>query len=278
MPEWPTNPDWVEPDDGINGGYQYEPADGITFEDFNNIISNLIYLKNHGSAGLQPQLHAPSLSISQHTLTINNPQSNGDFVSEFKVYADTTLIATVSNPIVDLSTYLTTPATYSITAKCCGPNFIDSLASSAVSYVVEAATAPIITDQPDSASYTVGATAVALAVTATGNGTLSYKWQISTDGGSTWNNIGGATSSSYTPDISTESTYMYRCVVTNTLNGTTASTTSNTATIAVASKPKLTAPSISLDGSTLSITDEDGNATEFDIYVDGVKEATVQKA
>lgn len=63
-----------------------------------------------------------------------------------------------------------------------------------------------------------------------------------------------------------------KCVGTSFLD----SNASESATLVV--NPQLTAPSISLDGSTLSITDEDGNATEFDIYVDGVKEATVQKA
>ena len=179
---------------------------------------------------------------------------------------------------IDLTTIFTSAGTYSVTSQAHDSTgaFIDSDDSTAVSFKVAAA--PSISVHPQNASYSVGGTATALSVTASvgDGGTLSYKWQISID--SVWTDIPYATNNTYTPSTATAGTYTYRCVVTNTLGATTARTNSNAATITVASMPKLIAPSISLDGSTLSITDEDGNATEFDIYVDGVKEATVQKA
>jgi hypothetical protein len=136
---------------------------------------------------------------------------------------------------IDLTTIFTSAGTYSVTSQAHDSTgaFRDSDNSEATSFSVAAA--PSISAHPQNASYSAGGTATALSVTASvgDGGTLSYKWQKSTDSGSTWNDISGATSSTYTPDVSTVSTYMYRCVVTNTLGATTASTTSNAATITV---------------------------------------------
>jgi hypothetical protein len=80
---------------------------------------------------------------------------------------------------------------------------------------------PSITVQPAGASYTEGATATALSVSAsvTDGGTLSYQWYSNTadsaDGGSP---ISGATQSSYTPSITTAGTVYYYVIVTNTNN------------------------------------------------------------
>ena len=49
-------------------------------------------------------------------------------------------------------------------------------------------------------------------------------------------------------------------------------------TIVFGNISQLAAPTISLDGNTLSIVDNDGNATSFDIYVDGVYAANVHKS
>ena len=86
---------------------------------------------------------------------------------------------------------------------------------------------PTISVQPQSATYTQGQTATALSVTATGNGTLTYQWYK--DGEA----IADATSATYTPPTDIVSLAEYHCVVTNTLNGTSQTTTSNVATIAV---------------------------------------------
>lgn len=59
-------------------------------------------------------------------------------------------------------------------------------------------TAPTITTQPVSASYSVGATATPLQVAATGDGTLAYQWQSSTDG-IIFADIAGETRDTYTP-------------------------------------------------------------------------------
>ncbi len=99
-----------------------------------------------------------------------------------------------------------------------------------------AATAPTITTNltETTDSYNVGQTATALSVIASASGTLSYQWykntSNSTSGGTV---ISGATSNSYTPDISTVGTSYYYCVVTNTVRD----SVTNTATATSKVKP-----------------------------------------
>ena len=76
--------------------------------------------------------------------------------------------------------------------------------------------APTITTQPG--NRTVSALQSAkFTVVATGNPAPSYQWQVSTNGGSNWTDIGGATSNSYTIDPTSGSMngWQYRCVVKN---------------------------------------------------------------
>lgn len=73
---------------------------------------------------------------------------------------------------------------------------------------------PTITTQPKSAGAVVGE-AVTFKVVASGSG-LSYQWQYSSDGGSTWTNMSGKTSATLKVTV-TDSVdgYKYRCKVTN---------------------------------------------------------------
>jgi YVTN family beta-propeller protein len=95
---------------------------------------------------------------------------------------------------------------------------------------------PGITTQPQSQTVGAGATAT-FSVTATGGG-LSYQWQSEAPGGSSFTNITGATSSSYTTPATTlaQSGTQFMCVVTNTVG----STPSNAATLTVTSAPPTT--------------------------------------
>jgi YVTN family beta-propeller protein len=95
---------------------------------------------------------------------------------------------------------------------------------------------PGITTQPQSQTVGAGATAT-FSVTATGGG-LSYQWESEAPGGSSFTNIAGATSSSYTTPATTlaQSGTQYMCVVTNTVG----STPSNAATLTVTSAPPTT--------------------------------------
>lgn len=90
-------------------------------------------------------------------------------------------------------------------------------------------TAPTITIQPVSATYSVGATPTKLQVAATGEGTLTYQWQSSTDN-TTFADITGETSDTYTPPTDKAGTTYYRCIV----SSGSCSTTSDPATITIA--------------------------------------------
>jgi uncharacterized repeat protein (TIGR02543 family) len=111
---------------------------------------------------------------------------------------------------------------------------------------------PVISVQPQSASYTVGAAAAALSVTASSpdGGQLSYQWHSSTGEG--WAAIAGATGASHTPSAAAAGTVSYYVKVTNTntaVNGSqTAAENSATAIITVSPVPVVNAqaPAISV--------------------------------
>jgi hypothetical protein len=110
---------------------------------------------------------------------------------------------------------------------------------------------PVITDQPDDLTTCVGSNAT-FSVTSTN--VVTYQWQ--TFSGGTWNNIPGATSSSYTVNnVNTSmNTNSFRVVI----NGLCTTITSNIASLYVNTLPTITLhPSISpllLPGQILSIT------------------------
>ena len=84
--------------------------------------------------------------------------------------------------------------------------------------------------------YTKGAAAEPLVIEASSGdgGSLSYQWQSRTETGD-WSDLSGATEPSYTPSTAAVGTLYYRCRVTNTLSGMSASATSKIAKITVVS-------------------------------------------
>lgn len=99
---------------------------------------------------------------------------------------------------------------------------------------------PIIVTQPESLTKDIGQTATfTVAANTSDGGVLSYRWEKSTDNGVSWNSIAGAESSSYTtPElVFGDNGTKYRCVVTNSKNGTTANINSDAATLTVNPAP-----------------------------------------
>ena len=105
-----------------------------------------------------------------------------------------------------------------------------SYADTSSAYILEfvekddspAAPAPVLTADLSTAAvtYTCGDKANALAVQATGSGTLSYQWQVSTTSAADgFKDITDATQSSYTPSTEAPGSFWYRVVVTNTVAG-----------------------------------------------------------
>jgi hypothetical protein len=90
--------------------------------------------------------------------------------------------------------------------------------------------APTVSTNPKSTTVNAGQTAT-LTAAAKGNPTPTVQWQVSTDGGSTFNNITGATSTTLTLSGTTASQngYLYRAVFTNSVGSVT--TTNATLTV-----------------------------------------------
>ncbi len=85
------------------------------------------------------------------------------------------------------------------------------------SIIIDLPTAPVIMTQPQAKTVSVGETAE-FTVTASGTPAITgYQWQVSRNGGNDWENISGATESSYTTGKTTRGMngWRYRCVVTN---------------------------------------------------------------
>ena len=95
-----------------------------------------------GVSSEKPTLNAPTISLNGSTLSMTNPETNGNFASSFKVYDGSILLKTLFFPegviqkTVDLSTLITSAGNHTITVKTSGTNFNDSTASNTVTYRV----------------------------------------------------------------------------------------------------------------------------------------------
>jgi len=133
----------------------------------------------------------------------------------------------------------TTPATSSANNgteyECVATNTAGSATSTAATMNVDYA--PVITTQPTSQTVSAPATAT-FSCAASGNPTPTYQWQVSTNGGSTYSSISGATNASYTTPATSSANNgtQYECVATNTAG----STTSTAATLSVNYAPLIT--------------------------------------
>jgi hypothetical protein len=138
-----------------------------------------------------------------------------------------------------------TAATYTVSSvtvamsgnqyRCVVSGQCGSTTSSAATLTVNSA--PSISGQPASASLCAGAT-VSFSVVAAGAG-LTYQWQISTDGGTTFTAVSGATAATYTIAATTiaMNNNQFRCVVSGTCSP---AVTSSTATLQVSSSITVT--------------------------------------
>ena len=94
----------------------------------------------------KPTLNAPSISLSGTTLTITNPASNGNFVTKYALYNGSTLLLTTADAsnTIDLSLWIETAGTYTLTVKAKGTNFNDSASSDSVTYTLQSQITPAI--------------------------------------------------------------------------------------------------------------------------------------
>jgi hypothetical protein len=87
-----------------------------------------------GGGGEQPQLHAPSITVSGTVLNIENPAGNGDFVSSFGVYLNGSHFGDTQAISVDLSSRDLIPDTANIQVTAKGEKFIESEKSNNILY------------------------------------------------------------------------------------------------------------------------------------------------
>ena len=166
MANWPDSPGWSDPKE-INAGNQYNADDGVLYTDMNKIISNLLYLKQRGgiipsgtlsivsndtydvtkyarvevnvpqTSGVdQPQLNPPTISIAGTTLSIEDPASNGNFTSGWKLYDDGAYVDQFLTAVIQLADIQFSIGTHKLTVKSFGTNFKDSVASNEVTYQI----------------------------------------------------------------------------------------------------------------------------------------------
>ena len=88
--------------------------------------------------GDQPQLNAPTIKITEDTLTITANKNNGNFVTGYNVYVNPgtgyVLFGTTTTLTNDLTQYQVPPGDYSIKVTAVGENFIESDYSNELNY------------------------------------------------------------------------------------------------------------------------------------------------
>jgi Metallo-peptidase family M12B Reprolysin-like/Secretion system C-terminal sorting domain len=236
-----------------------EAADNIFFD-----ISNANFIIAVPPSGFEfstPAASTVTCGTSTSSNIILNTVSNGGYntpitLSASGVPAGTT-ISYSANPvtpgngsIVTLNNINTlSNGTYNILISGVSGTLNQSVT---LSYIVSPGTGPSITGQPASQTVCAG-TNVTFNVTA--SSALSYQWQVSTDGGTNWGNIGGATAASYTVTgpTGTQNNYQYRCQVTGQCN----TTASSAAVLTVNTPPAISAqpvPSTVCSGQNTSFT------------------------
>lgn len=111
-------------------------ADGVT----------VLGITGTHSGGSQPQLYAPTISVSGRTLTITPNSNNGSFGSNFELYDGDTLIDTVAKSIttINLDDYFSAVGSHSLSVKMTGTDFQDSNATTAITYAVYSVSVTII--------------------------------------------------------------------------------------------------------------------------------------
>jgi hypothetical protein len=137
------------------------------------------------------------------------------------------------------ATYTATGVTTSMTGntyRCIVSGQCGTTTSSTVTLTVN--TLPAVVTNPSNVAQCTG-TSVSFSVGATGTA-LTYQWQVSTDGGSTYSNISGETAATYTiaSTVLSQNNNRYRCVVSGACSPV---ATSNAATLTLSAAPTITA-------------------------------------
>lgn len=100
--------------------------------------------------------------------------------------------------------------------RCIVTNGLASVTSSAATLTVTGNSLPAFTLHPFSVFHSTAGQSVSFSAAATGTPAPTYQWQVSTNAGSSWSDISGANSSTYSfTSVSGDNNKAYRCVAAN---------------------------------------------------------------
>jgi len=170
-------------------------------------------------------------SFTMPTTSANGPQ-------QFTINLDPSVVQSwIANPAADQGVLLVTSAARVVNVDTAENSTVSSRPLLKVTYNTGAPSAPNITTQPANQTVNAGQTATFTAA-ASGSPSPTVQWQLSTNSGSTWSNISGATAASYsiTNVTASQSGSEYRAVFTNTAG----TATTNAATLTVNVAPSIT--------------------------------------
>ncbi len=142
-------------------------------------------------------------------------------------------------------------------------NSVGTATTTAAALTVNSPTLPTITTQPANQAVSAGQTATFTAA-ATGSPTPTVQWQVSTDGGVTFSNVSGATSTtlSFTTTLS-QNGYQYRAVFTNSAGP----ATTTAATLTVNAVPPPPSGTVTLQNTNSNLCIDTGGSANFTALV-----------
>ncbi len=153
-------------------------------------------------------------------------------------------------------------------------NSVNSATTSAATLTVTAAVGPVITGNPSNQTATAGQSATFTA-SASGAPTPTVQWQVSTDGGKTFSNIGGATGTTLTLNHVTTAMngYKYQAVFTN-VDGSVTSAAASLTVHAAPPPPPVSAPPVLQTPPLLQFLDSLFGGGTVTINADGTETVT----
>ncbi|OQP63461.1 hypothetical protein A3860_24265 [Niastella vici] len=193
---------------------------------YTNVATITVYpLLTVGS--ISPASQTINYNSSAATLSITSVSGgNGSYYYQWQISTDNSNFSDISG--ANLATYspggLTATRYYRVSVLSYG---VTKYSSSSIISVYPQLLSGSITPSSQTINYNSSAAALSISSASGGNGSYTYQWQISTDNNS-FSNIGGATSTTYSPGNLTATRY-YRVVVNS--NGATANSPVSTVNV-----------------------------------------------
>ena len=254
---------------------------GNTIEGPGSIL-NLTVVNVPPSAPTATTLEATGVTATAATLNGSVNPEGGDTTVSFVYGTDSTLMTGTSIPAQPTDCGCGTsavPVTAALTGLLPGTTYYDEVVATSAGGTVDGsilsfttvqeAQAPVVTTQPASQAVPAGQTATFTAA-ASGNPTPTVQWQVSTDSGSTFSDITGATSTTLTLSNTTtaQNGDEYQAVFTNSVG----TATTNAATLTV--NTAQFAPSVTTQPASQPVTA--GQTATFTAAASGNPTPTVQ--